>query len=114
MSFMDLQRLRAEMLKDWRVWAERVAVAAKRFLPRSEVYVLGSVVRGDYVGGSDMDILVVSDRIPESLLKKAEMKRSIEEEANLPVTHPIQIHLTRKSEADRYIRRAGRSIIKLR
>lgn len=113
MSHMDLQRFRAEMLKEWRAWAERVARAAKRILPRSEVYVLGSVVRGDYTGGSDIDILIVSDGIPEGLLKRAELKSSIEEGANLPPTHQIQIHLTRGSEAKNYIRRAGRHIIKL-
>ena len=113
MSHMDLQRYRAEMLKEWRAWAERVARAVKRILPKSEVYVLGSVVRGDYTGGSDIDILIVSNRIPEGLLKRAELKRSIEETANLPITHQIQIHLTRRSEADNYIRRAGKDIIKL-
>ena len=114
MSRMDRQRSRAEMLKEWRAWAERVAGAAERILPASEVYVLGSVVRGDYTGGSDIDILIISDRIPEGLLKRAELKSLIEEEAHLPTTHQIEIHLTRRSEADNYIRRAGRAIIKLR
>jgi len=114
MSHMDLQRSRATMLKEWRAWAERVARAAEKILPKSEVYVLGSVVRGDYTGGSDIDILIISDIVPEGLLKKAEVKNSIEETANLPPTHQIQIHLTKRSEANNYIRRAGRNIIKLR
>lgn len=102
------------MLKDWRAWAERVAIAAEKILPKSEVYVLGSIVRGDYTGGSDIDILIISDTIPEGLLKRAEVKSSIEETAKLPITHKIQIHLTKRSEANNYIRRAGRNIIKLR
>lgn len=111
---MAQQRSRAETLKEWRALAERVAEAARRILPESEVYVMGSVVRGDYTGGSDIDILITSDKIPEGLLKRAEIKSSLEEEANLPSAHKIEIHLTRRSEAQNYIRRAGRHIIKLR
>jgi len=114
MSHMDMQRSRAKILKNWRAWAERVARATKKVLPKSDVYVLGSVVRGDYTGGSDIDILIVSELIPEGLLKKAELKRSIEELANLPLIHGIQMHLAKRSEAENYIRRAGRDIIKLR
>jgi len=111
---MDLQRSAAEMLKEWRTWAGKVTRAAERILPESEVYVLGSVVRGDYTGGSDIDILIVSDQIPLGLLRRAEMKSSIEEEANLPLTHKIQIHLTRRSEAENYIRRTDSHILRLR
>lgn len=114
MSHMDSQRSRAEMLKEWRAWAESVARAAKEILPRSEVYVLGSVVRGDHTGGSDIDILIASDTTPVGLLKRAELKSQIEDAANLPRTHQIQIHITGRSEAKNYIRRAGRHIIKLR
>lgn len=114
MSHMPLQRSRAETLKEWRMWVERVAKAAEGILPDLEVYVLGSVVRGDQTGGSDIDILITSDMIPEGLLKRAEIKSSIEEGANLPPAHKIEIHLTNRSEAQNYIRRAGRSIIKLR
>ena len=114
MSRMDLQRSTAEMLKDWREWAEKVAHAAEEILSQSELYVLGSVVRGDYTGGSDIDLLIVSDMVPEGLLKRAEMKSYIENMADLPQVHNIQIHLTRRSEAKNYIRRAGKHILKLR
>jgi len=104
----------ADMLKEWRMWAEKVARATERILPKSEVYVLGSVLGGDYTGGSDIDILIVSEMIPDSLLKRAEIKSSIEEEANLPLIHKMQIHLTKREEAELYVRRAGRHIIRLR
>lgn len=114
MSRMDLQRSMAEMLKDWRQWAEKVAYAAGEIPPQSELYVLGSVVRGNYTGGSDIDLLIVSDMVPEALLKRAEVKSSIEDLADLPEVHHIQIHLTRRSEAKIYIRRVGGHILKLR
>jgi len=109
-----MQRARAGMLREWRAWAERVAEAAEVILPKSEVYVLGSVVTGDYTGGSDIDVLIVSDVIVEGLLKRAELKSLIEEGAKLPLIHPIQIHLAKRREAEVYIRRAGDHIIKLR
>ena len=114
MSHMDMQRTRAGMLKEWRTWAERVAEAAEMILPKSEVYVFGSVVAGDYTGGSDIDILIISDTMVEGLLRRAELKSLIEERAKLPPTHQIQIHLAKRGEAENYIKRAGNHIIKLR
>ena len=113
MSHMDLQRARATMVREWRAWAERVAEAARKTLPNAEIYVLGSAVRGDYTGGSDVDILVVSDAVPKGLLQRAETKSLMEEEAGLPSPNPIEIHLAKHSEAQNYLSRAGKDIIKL-
>lgn len=106
--------MRAEMLKEWRPWAERIAMEAEKVLPDAAVYVLGSVVRGDYTGGSDIDILIVSDKMPKGLLKRAELKGLIEEMANLPSFHPIQIHLANHEEAENYIRRSEGHFINIK
>ena len=58
----------------------------KKVLPEPEVFVLGSIITGDYTGGSDIDILIVSHMMVEGLLKRAELKSLIEEGANLPLT----------------------------
>jgi len=114
MSHMHSQRSRAEMLKEWRLWAERIAREAEKVLPDAAVYILGSIVRGDYTGGSDIDILIVSDKMPEGLLKRAELKGLIEEMANLPSSHPIQIHLANHKEAVNYMRRSEGHIINIK
>lgn len=51
--------------------AEEIAKDIKRkaedFFEDSEVYIVGSYARGDFTLSSDLDILIVSDKIPEKL-----------------------------------------------
>jgi len=108
MTYMDLLRSRASMIRDWRAWVSRMAEATKRVLPDAEVYVVGSAVRGDWVGSSDVDILIVSESIPEGMLKRAEIKIEVEDLTKLPAVHPFEIHLVTPREAETYFRRAGK------
>lgn len=48
----------------------RVAAVVREAIPCVEVYVVGSSVRGDSTGGSDVNILVVSPYMPEKLGEK--------------------------------------------
>jgi len=111
--FMDIALRRAEMLRDWRAWTQRIAAAVRELLPDAEVYVIGSVVRGDQVGGSDVDILVVSQSIPRRAIEKAKIKALIEEKLGLPPHHPFEIHLLTPQEAQPYMKRAGEYIEKI-
>lgn len=79
--------------------AERVAQTARRILGDARVVLFGSVVRGDWAGASDVDVLIVSDGVPLGARQRAELKRAIEEGAGLPPIHPVEIHLVTKREA---------------
>ena len=63
--FYDILYERAEMVRRWRDYVERIADAARKVFPDASVYVFGSVVRGEAVGGSDIDILIISSNIPK-------------------------------------------------
>ncbi len=114
MSFMDTLRKRAEMVKNWRRWTEKIAEAVEEVIPEAEVYVFGSVVRGEAVGGSDVDILIMVDKLPRGFLGRAGIKESIVERAGLPYYHPFQIHLATREEAKSYLEKAGGWIIRIR
>jgi|FaiFalFF_MnMetaG_3_1042247.scaffolds.fasta_scaffold05608_3 predicted nucleotidyltransferase len=107
MSFMDTLRLRAAMVREWRRWAPSLARAVKEVLPTAEVYVIGSAVRAEASGGSDVDILIVSPDLPEGALQRAMIKVKIEEVAGLPYYHPFEMHLVTHNEAKRYLAMAG-------
>jgi len=83
-------------------------------LPGAEVYVVSSVVRGDQMSGSDVDILVVSQSVPRRAIEKAKVKALIEEKLGLPLYHPFEIHLLTPQEAQPYMKRAGEYIEKIR
>jgi len=114
MSLTSFSKRRAEMVEEWRSWTSRVAKAAEDVLADAEVYVFGSVVRGDYTGGSDVDILVVSNRVPEGLGGRAKIRSKIEDKAKLPTSHPFEIHIATPEEAKIYLRKAGQDILRLR
>ncbi|MEM1937339.1 MAG: nucleotidyltransferase domain-containing protein [Candidatus Caldarchaeum sp.] len=96
---------RANMVRQWRKYVAEIAKAVSKVLPDAKLYVFGSVVKGDAVGGSDVDILVVSQHTPASNLERAKLKLRIEEEAGLPLYHPFEIHLVDEKEAEWYYRR---------
>ncbi|RLI06519.1 hypothetical protein DRO24_04835, partial [Candidatus Bathyarchaeota archaeon] len=72
------------------------------------------VVRGEAVGGSDVDILIIVDKLPWGVLGRAETKENIVEKAGLPYYHPFQIHLATREEAESYFEKAGDWIIRIR
>ncbi len=110
---MDSSLRRVRMLKEWRTWVRRIADVVKELIPNAEVYVIGSVVRGDYVGGSDVDVVVVSSSIPEDIAKRARIKVLIEERLKLPYYHPFEIHVLKPEEVSTYLRRACGYVVKL-
>ena len=95
---------RSKILKEWRKYVPEIERAATKILGEVEVYVFGSAVRGELVGGSDIDILIVSDNVPEENIKRAVLKTEIERLAKLPKNHPFEIHLANRKEAKWYYR----------
>jgi len=114
MSFTSFSKRRAEMVEEWASWASRITKAVEDVLVDARVYVFGSVVRGDHTGGSDVDILVVSNSVAERPREIAEIRSRIEEEAKLPASHPFEIHIATEEEAKTYLRKAGEDILQLR
>ncbi|MET1160332.1 MAG: nucleotidyltransferase domain-containing protein [Thermoprotei archaeon] len=110
--FIDTAIRRTLMLRNWREWVYRIALVAKEELGRVEVYVFGSVVEGDYTGGSDVDVLVVSPNAPDKVSDRSRLKAVIEEKLNLPYYHPFEIHIVKPEEAGIYLRKK-RSAIKI-
>ncbi|MCS6769763.1 MAG: nucleotidyltransferase domain-containing protein [Candidatus Caldarchaeum sp.] len=96
---------RANMVREWRKHVREVVRAVSKILPDAKVYVFGSVVRGEAVGGSDVDILIVSKQAPASNVERSALKLKIEEAAGFPFHHPFEIHLVDEEEAKWYFSR---------
>lgn len=92
-SYLDILMKRAEMVRNWRKYVDKIAESVKRIMPDSRIYIFGGIVKGEAIGGSDVDILIVSKNTPKSAIKRAEIKIAIEELSNLPPYHPFESHL---------------------
>lgn len=102
-ALLSLLEARLELRKlaqNWRFWSERIAKAAREVLGPCQVYVFGSVVKKRVTGASDVDVLIVGNKLPMDCRGRGNLKAKIEEEARLPLYHPFQIHLATKEEAE--------------
>jgi len=99
------------MLREWKRWSKLIAIAAREIISNDvEVYVIGSIAEGDYVAGSDVDILIISSKVPERPSERSKIKVLIEERLKMPYYHPFELHIVRPEEAELYLKRARRVI----
>ena len=91
-----------EMIKNHREYLKRISKNIKLVLRESQTYLFGSVIEGNLVATSDIDILIIAD-IPKSHLKRAEIIANIEEKSGLPLSHPFEFHLLTQEELDTWI-----------
>ena len=73
-------------LKNYMKTAQKVKEIVKEIDPKAEVYVFGSTVRGKYTAASDIDILIVTNKIKE--------KYKIMVKTYKKVKAPIELHIT--------------------
>jgi len=80
--------------KEWRWYAEKICVKVKELLgDDASVIVFGSVVRGEWSSSeSDIDILIISDKIPKEPYKQAELRVSLREFLG-DLFAPFEFHL---------------------
>jgi len=104
-NYFDILMKRAEIVRNWKEYTAKVVEAVKKILPDAHVYMFGSVIKGEATGGSDIDILIVSKKIPKSNIERSEIKIKIEELSNLPFYHPFEFHLADEEEAKWYFNR---------
>jgi len=111
---LKILKSRLELIKlaaQWKYWSKKIAEAAKELLEDCEVYVFGSIVEGEAVGGSDVDILIISNKVPSKAKEKWKLKAELEEKAGLPLYHPYEIHLVNRKEAEWYMKHIKKKIL---
>jgi len=88
-----------EMIKNHKKYLKTINKNIKLVLKESQIYLFGSILEGNLVAASDIDILIIAD-IPKSHLKRAEIIANIEEKSGLPLNHPFEFHLLTQEEFD--------------
>lgn len=86
-----------DMLRNYREVARRVKEIVRRLDSNAEVYVFGSVPRGEFTGASDIDILVVTERLDLKDKMRVDVYRSIEA--------PVELHVVSRKQLEKWYKR---------
>jgi hypothetical protein len=88
-----------EMIKNYKEYLKIINKNIKLVLKDAQVYLFGSILEGNLVAASDIDILIIAD-VPKKHLKRAEIIAKIEEKSGLPLSHPFEFQLLTQEEFD--------------
>jgi len=88
-----------EMIKNHKEYLKIINKNIKLVIKEAHVYLFGSIIEGNLVAASDIDILIIAD-IPKKHLKRAEIIAKIEEKSGLPLSHPFEFQLMTQKEFD--------------
>ncbi len=92
------------LILKWREVVEEIVRIIKEVLPEAEIYLVGSVARGEYDAFSDVDILVVfSDELKRE--DRIRIRAKVWEEAEkrkIPWGFPWDLHFVKKGEENKY------------
>jgi hypothetical protein len=87
------------MIKNYKEYLKIINKNIKLVLKDAQVYLFGSILEGNLVAASDIDILIIAD-VPKKHLKRAEIIAKIEEKSGLPLSHPFEFQLLTQEEFD--------------
>ena len=94
---------RKRYFEDWESYARRIKEIAEEILGEAKVYVFGSIVEGNaHPALSDIDVLIVSPRLPKSNEQRAKIIAEIKR--RLGPFNPFEIHLATPGELEWYRR----------
>jgi predicted nucleotidyltransferase len=88
-----------EMIKNHKEYLKIINKNIKLVIKEAQIYLFGSIIEGNLVAASDIDILIIAD-IPKKHLKRAEIIAKIEEKSGLPLSHPFEFQLMTQKEFD--------------
>lgn len=95
-------REREELLEKWEEWVPRIASFLKEAFKEIEVYLVGSIARGEKEKAGDVDLLVVVGPGIEA----GRIRAAVEEarrRLGLPEHHPLDIHIITSEEKPRKV-----------
>ena len=98
---LEIARENEELLGNWRSIARQAARIVKELYPGARVFVTGSVVRGEAIMSSDIDIVVALPHEPGPR-EAARIIAHVWERLGLPDTHPVEIHVVSEKQLNMY------------
>lgn len=101
-------REREENIRQWRQWLPKVASKIREKFRDAEIYLVGSIARGELHAAHDVDVLVVTKTPPATRREENRLRDQIRSELGLTRQHPIDIHFTKPENKHRWLKRGRR------
>jgi predicted nucleotidyltransferase len=100
-TFVDIlierQKRKERYFKNWRFYLKKIKREAKKILgKKTKVFLFGSFVKGDFGPQSDIDVLIVSENLPENFNEITKIRTKIK--SKVGVFSPFQLHLATPEE----------------
>jgi hypothetical protein len=103
-TYVDVRlRKREENLKNWHRWIDVVIYHVVEAFEDAEVYLVGSIARGELHKANDVDLLVLTVNPPP---KKKVVEKDLKRKAGLTPLHSIDIHFEDKKMKSAALNRA--------
>ena len=100
-KILEISKKKREMIVNFRDFLNVIKENVRKYLKDSQIYLFGSALDKNLVGGSDIDILIVAD-VPKKHMLRAELIANIEEKSELPLYHPFELHLIDFEEFEKW------------
>jgi predicted nucleotidyltransferase len=93
-----------EYFKNYLYWGKKIKEMARRLLGKDvKVLIFGSVVKGKWGPNSDIDVLIISNKLSKNWIKNRLIRTKIKKEIG-PFS-PFQIHLATPEEYKNWYRK---------
>jgi len=82
--------------ENYQFYGKKIKKEAEKILGSVRVLIFGSIVRGDWTPQSDIDVLIISENLPENQEERSKIRTKIK--STIDPFSPFQIHLATKKE----------------
>lgn len=105
-EYLDIRlRRREENLKNWQRWIDSIVNSIVDAFVDAEVYLIGSIARGDIKKANDVDLLVLTTN-PPLRDRRISITKELKQKAKLTPQHSVDIHFANKQRKKEALRQA--------
>lgn len=88
----EIWKEKKEYFDNYKFYCQKIKKKAKNILGTVKVLVFGSIVKGEFNQKSDIDVLIISENLPEDQEERDKIRTEIK--SIISPFSPFQIHLT--------------------
>ncbi len=104
-TFVDLliegKKRKEKYFKNYKFYCQEIKKEAKKILGENvKVLVFGSLVKRNWTLQSDIDVLIISDNLPEDFEERGKIRTKIK--SKIDPFSPFQLHLVTKEEFEKW------------